>query len=265
MPAEITMPQLTDTMTEGTVIKWLKKEGDKVKSGEAIAEVETDKAAMEMEIADGGTLAAIIVPDGQKAPVGAVMGLIARAGEKPEDVKKQAGAAKPAAAKPASGGTAPAASPKAAPPPPPASPTGVPVVQQAIASTHAAAPKKTGSYNFDIIVIGGGPAGYAAAIRAGQLKQRVLCIEKENLGGTCLNWGCIPTKALLEDGAFIRKLRTAAGEHGVSFERLHVDFGKIIGRSRKIAGGLAQGDRLALQQIQRQARAGQRPAPGAPG
>ena len=53
-------------------------------------------------------------------------------------------------------------------------------------------------YDWDIIVIGGGPAGYAAAIRAGQLKKRVLCIEKENLGGTCLNWGCIPTKALLK-------------------------------------------------------------------
>ena len=242
MPAEITMPQLTDTMTEGMVVKWLKKEGDKVKSGETIAEIETDKATMEMEIADSGTLAAIIVPDGQKAAVGAVIGLIAKGSEKPEDVKKQAGGktAARAAAKPASGG-APAAAPKPPAPPLPASPTGVPIAQKPVAAPHAAAPKKTGNYNFDIIVIGGGPAGYAAAIRAGQLKQRVLCIEKENLGGTCLNWGCIPTKALLEDGAFIRKLRTAAGEHGVSFEKLQVDFGKIIGRSRKIAGGLAKG------------------------
>src|ERR1700693_425603 len=68
------------------------------------------------------------------------------------------------------------------------------------------------TYNFDIIVIGGGPAGYAAAIRAGQLKKRTLCIEKEFLGGTCLNWGCIPTKALLDDGAFIRKIRLHAAE-----------------------------------------------------
>ena len=66
-------------------------------------------------------------------------------------------------------------------------------------------------------MIGGGPAGYAAAIRAAQLKKRVLCIEKENLGGTCLNWGCIPTKALLEDGAFIRRLRTEAADHGDHF------------------------------------------------
>src|SRR5580765_7304612 len=97
------------------------------------------------------------------------------------------------------------------------------------------------SYNFDIIVIGGGPGGYAAAIRAGQLKKRVLCIEKENLGGTCLNWGCIPTKALLEDGAFINRLRNHAAEHGVSFSNLAIDFPKVIGRSRSIAGKLSKG------------------------
>src|SRR5438105_13680023 len=91
------------------------------------------------------------------------------------------------------------------------------------------------SYNFDTIVIGGGPGGYAAAIRAGQLKKRVLCVEKENLGGTCLNWGCIPTKALLEDGAFIRKIRPEAGERGISVSNLQIDFTKIIGRSRAIS------------------------------
>jgi dihydrolipoamide dehydrogenase len=97
------------------------------------------------------------------------------------------------------------------------------------------------AYNFDIIVIGGGPAGYAAAIRAGQLKKRVLCVEKENLGGTCLNWGCIPTKALLENGAFIRKLREEPGHWGVTFDNLKFDFTKIIGRSRAIADKLSKG------------------------
>src|SRR3954471_3182706 len=97
------------------------------------------------------------------------------------------------------------------------------------------------NYSFDIIVIGGGPAGYAAAIRAGQLKKRVLCVEKENLGGTCLNWGCIPTKALLEDGAFIRRIRTEAAERGVTVGEVKVDFGKVIGRSRAIADKLQKG------------------------
>jgi dihydrolipoamide dehydrogenase len=97
------------------------------------------------------------------------------------------------------------------------------------------------AYNFDIIVIGGGPAGYAAAIRAGQLKKRTLCIEKENLGGTCLNWGCIPTKALLEDGNFVRKMRTEAETRGVSFDNLRVDFNKVVARSRAIADKLQKG------------------------
>jgi dihydrolipoamide dehydrogenase len=98
------------------------------------------------------------------------------------------------------------------------------------------------AYNYDIVVIGGGPAGYAAAIRAGQLKKRTLCVEKENLGGTCLNWGCIPTKALLEDGAFVRKVRTEAAAHGINISGdVTVDFAKVIGRSRAIADKLAKG------------------------
>jgi dihydrolipoamide dehydrogenase len=117
----------------------------------------------------------------------------------------------------------------------------VPVPTKPAAAPAPAPKKKTGNYQYDVIVIGGGPAGYAAAIRAGQLKMRTLCIEKENLGGTCLNWGCIPTKALLEDGAFIRQLRQHAADHGVSFQNLAIDFSKVVGRSRSIAGKLSKG------------------------
>ena len=94
---------------------------------------------------------------------------------------------------------------------------------------------------YDLIVVGGGPAGYAAAIRAGQLKKRVLCVEKENLGGTCLNWGCIPTKALLDAGALVRKVRHEAAEFGLSFDGVKVDFQAPIQRSRKIAARLNKG------------------------
>ncbi|HWP41259.1 MAG TPA: dihydrolipoyl dehydrogenase [Tepidisphaeraceae bacterium] len=97
------------------------------------------------------------------------------------------------------------------------------------------------AYNFDIIVIGGGPAGYAAAIRAAQLRKRVLCIEKENLGGTCLNWGCIPTKALLDAGALARKIRHHAGEFGITCQNVQIDFARMIARSRGIADRLAKG------------------------
>ena len=98
MPSEITMPQQTDTMTEGTVVKWLKKEGDRVKSGEPIAEVETDKATMEMEALDGGTLAYIAVPEGAKVLVGALLAVLATGNEKSDEVKKQFANRAPAAA-----------------------------------------------------------------------------------------------------------------------------------------------------------------------
>src|SRR3982750_2242876 len=89
MPVEITMPQLSDTMSEGTVVKWHKKEGDKVKSGEEIADVETDKATMPMESFEGGTLAAIVVPEGGKVGVGQTIAVLASGKENPADVKKQ--------------------------------------------------------------------------------------------------------------------------------------------------------------------------------
>ena len=88
MPAEILMPQQSDTMTEGTVVRWLKKEGDKVSAGEIIAEIETDKATMEMEAFESGTLAHIAAPEGTKVPVGQAIGYLATKNEKVEDVKK---------------------------------------------------------------------------------------------------------------------------------------------------------------------------------
>jgi pyruvate dehydrogenase E2 component (dihydrolipoamide acetyltransferase) len=110
MPIEITMPQLSDTMTEGTVVKWRKKEGEKVSSGETIAEIETDKATMEQESFDSGTMAAIVVAEGQKVKVGEVIAVLAGAGEKVEDIKKQyAGGAKAPAKKQAAASGVPEA------------------------------------------------------------------------------------------------------------------------------------------------------------
>jgi dihydrolipoamide dehydrogenase len=207
---------------------------------------------MPMEAFDGGTLAVIAIPEGGKAPVGAVLGVIATGSEKMEDVKKNF---KPSQSAPAAGGgssggaqTAQATKEKTSTGPLPSSNPEAPNAAKAAstpskpaASKPAAVRSSPGKYQFDILVIGGGPAGYAAAIRAGQLKKRVLCVEKENLGGTCLNWGCIPTKALLEDGNFLRKMRTEAADRGISFDNLKVDFSKIVGRSRSIADKLSKG------------------------
>src|SRR3954463_10658457 len=133
MPINILMPALSPTMEKGNLAKWIKKEGDKVKSGDVIAEIETDKATMEYEAIDEGTLAKILVPEGTAdIPVNQLIAVLATEGE---DIKSAAaeagkgGAAPPPAAHPASTGAAPqaaassiATSPKP-PAPPPAAPT----------------------------------------------------------------------------------------------------------------------------------------------
>ncbi len=93
---------------------------------------------------------------------------------------------------------------------------------------------------YDLAVLGGGPAGYAAAIRAGQLGKKVVCIEMERAGGTCLNWGCIPSKALLKS-AEIYSAMAHAEDYGLSVEGASFDFDKIITRSRGVSDKMAKG------------------------
>ena len=164
---EIVMPKLGLTMTEGTVSKWLKNEGDEVKEGEGLFEVETDKLTNTIEASASGTLLKIYVPEGGSAKC---LERVAVIGE-PGEVVPEAEAA-PAASAPA--------------------PT-------------AEAAAEAGS----VLVIGGGPGGYVAAIRAAQLGAKVTLVERDRIGGTCLNRGCMPTKALLhsaEPGAHGEKI-----------------------------------------------------------
>ncbi|MEK7954150.1 dihydrolipoyl dehydrogenase [Luteolibacter soli] len=94
---------------------------------------------------------------------------------------------------------------------------------------------------YDLIVIGGGPAGYVAAIRAAQLGKKVACVEADRAGGTCLNWGCIPTKALLKNAELFHTLSHRAKEFGFSFDNLQYDWSAVIGRSRTVSNKLAGG------------------------
>ena len=95
-------------------------------------------------------------------------------------------------------------------------------------------------YDFDVAVIGGGPGGYVAAIRAGQLGLRTALVEQDELGGICLNWGCIPSKALLKN-AEVLSLFHRAEEFGISVDNLQYDFGKAIDRSRGVVRRLTAG------------------------
>jgi pyruvate dehydrogenase E2 component (dihydrolipoyllysine-residue acetyltransferase) len=136
MPINILMPALSPTMEKGNLAKWLKKEGDKVKSGDVIAEIETDKATMEVEAVDEGTLAKIVVPEGtQDVPVNDVIAVLAGDGEDVKAASAGAGAAKA----PPKSAEAPAPKPAAAAAPSPA-PTAAPAPTPAPAPQAAAAP-----------------------------------------------------------------------------------------------------------------------------
>ena len=93
---------------------------------------------------------------------------------------------------------------------------------------------------FDLVVLGGGPGGYVAAIRASQLGMKVACVERDKLGGICLNWGCIPSKALLKSAEVMWEFKQSK-EYGISCDNLKVDFKKVIKRSRDAADRLSRG------------------------
>src|SRR5437762_324300 len=94
---------------------------------------------------------------------------------------------------------------------------------------------------FDLVVIGGGPAGYVGAIRAAQLGMKVACVERGQLGGVCLNWGCIPTKALLAGAEFYHRLKHEAPSWGIEADNIRHNWEKVIARSRGVAGNLNRG------------------------
>lgn len=96
-------------------------------------------------------------------------------------------------------------------------------------------------------VIGSGPGGYVAAIRASQLKMRVAVVERDQVGGVCLNWGCIPSKALLNSAETMESIRGAAKEHGIEVGEVRVDFARVIQRSREAADKLSKGVRFLLR------------------
>src|ERR1700689_359315 len=94
--------------------------------------------------------------------------------------------------------------------------------------------------NYDLVVVGSGPGGYVAAIRASQLGLKTAIVEREHLGGICLNWGCIPTKALLRTSE-VYSLFKHASDFGLKAEGVTFDLAKVVERSRKVAAKLSSG------------------------
>jgi dihydrolipoamide dehydrogenase len=237
MPIDVFMTQLSPTMTEGKIARWLKKEGDELVSGDVLVEIETDKATMEVEVIDEGTLHKIIATEGTLIPVGTAIAVIAEEDEVVPDDYEPEGMDGPAAE------TASVATPQEV----------VDTISQAAAATdavhadedHELNLKPAGVFNadgeYDVVVVGAGPGGYVAAIRAAQLGFKVACIESTHLGGICLNWGCIPTKALLRTAEIINVIKHSGDELGLGITEAKPDLTKAVARSRKISAKLNGG------------------------
>ena len=199
-------------MTEGQIVKWLKKEGDPVTAGEIILEIMTDKTSMEIEAEESGVLLKILRNDGETVPIAEVIGYIGEEGE--EVVHKE------------------------------------PVEEEELVEKEDPLEKSLtrleDSYN--VIVIGGGPAGYVAAIRAAQHGAKVAIVEKNVFGGTCLNVGCIPTKTYLKSGEIIEGLQMAA-DRGIILEsaKFKVDMPKVVQHKNSVVKKLTSGVEALLR------------------
>src|SRR3977135_475142 len=99
---------------------------------------------------------------------------------------------------------------------------------------------------YDVVVLGSGPGGYVAAIRASQLGFQVAIIERESLGGICLNWGCIPTKALLKSAQVFEYIKHA-NDYGINVKEASADFTSIVKRSRNVAEGMSKGVQFLMK------------------
>jgi len=192
MAFEVIMPKAGIDMTEGQIVKWLKQEGDTVTEGEIILEIMTDKTSMEIEAEASGVLLKILRHAGDMVPVTEVIGYIGQPGESLETLSDE---------------EVPAPKPVAE--------------QEPLASVA--------DDEYHVAVIGGGPAGYFAAIRAAQLGAKVAIIEKRWYGGTCLNVGCIPTKTYLKNAEIIEAIEMGAAR-GINFAstKYSIDMNQVV-------------------------------------
>ena len=222
MATEIIMPKAGIDMTEGQIIKWNKKEGDKVETGEILLEIMTDKTSMELEAEDSGYLIKIIKGDGETVPVTEVIGYIGAEGEvAPEGISKDTVE------------TSENVSNKK---------EKEPIKEREIEERNTAVKSEKGEDEFDVVVIGGGPAGYVAAIRAAQVGGKVAVVEKSELGGTCLNRGCIPTKTFLKNAEIIEGIEMSS-KRGIILEneKFTVDMPKVVSLKNEIVKTLTNG------------------------
>ena len=198
MLTEVIMPKAGSEMEEGQIVKWIKKEGDKVKEGDVILEIMTDKVNMEIEAEASGTLLKILRHDGDIVPVTETIAYIGDEGDViPEQTKAPSKETKEVKEE---------------------TKEETKVVKEASNETsNESSKEKLKDGEYDVVVIGAGPSGYYSAIRSAQRGQKVAIVENNKFGGTCLNRGCIPTKTYLQTVEDIERIK-ASSKRGIVLE-----------------------------------------------
>jgi dihydrolipoamide dehydrogenase len=206
MGIDIIVPKAGLTMTEATVATWLVSEGDHVEKDQVIADLMTEKMTVEVLAPEDGIISSIVVQETEEVQVGATLATL---NTKSENNKDQDNVNRKEITK---------------------------VPQSEVSSTN----NVSDFSNYDVAIIGSGPGGYVAAIRIAQLGGKAIVIERNELGGVCLNSGCIPTKTLLK-GAELSKLHKLSKEYGIFYSPPKIDYSKLIERKDLIVEQLKEG------------------------
>ncbi len=223
------MPKLDMSMEEGIIVRWIKQTGETTTRGDIVVEIETGKVSLEVDNPTAeGTILAQYFEAGDEVEVNTPIMYVGTPDEIPptkEEVMGTTGQEKAAQTEETTTSTSP--------------------------TPEDTTPKVPGessqvSYDYDIAIIGGGPGGYVSAIRAAQLGAKVVLVEREHLGGVCLNKGCIPTKSFLKNGEVLRQIQEAS-TMGITIANYTVDWKKVLTRKNSVVKTLTNGVKNLLQ------------------
>jgi dihydrolipoamide dehydrogenase len=249
--AEVELPQLGESVEEGVITAWLVEVGDEVEVDQPIVEISTDKVDTEIPSPVAGTVSELRVDVDDTVEVGQVIAVIGEGAKAEGDDSADDGGQEQDAAEDTDAGEAGSeGEDEGAPAAETADDEG-----QAAASSRdegAAAPAgerlaKTDEQDFDLIVLGGGTGGYSTALRAAQLGLSVALVEREKVGGTCLHWGCIPTKALLQTAEVAEYAQDAEGfgvdldYHGIEVAAMNAHKDGVVDKMWKGLQGALKG------------------------